>query len=78
TKPKQVTKIGIYRNSPTGPQQGSTQTAQPKKLLAVKKMAVIQSKHRKPSRGQMMAHSSRNEIFVPPPLPSSPGNIRLI
>ncbi|XP_076267570.1 uncharacterized protein LOC143200781 isoform X3 [Rhynchophorus ferrugineus] len=73
TKPKQVTKIGIYRNSPTGPQQGSTQTAQPKKLLAVKKMAVIQSKHRKPSRGQMMAHSSRNEIFVPPPLPSSPG-----
>lgn len=32
-----------------------------------KKPVMVQGKQRMPIRGQMMAHSTRNEVFVPPP-----------
>ncbi|KAL1512632.1 hypothetical protein ABEB36_002193 [Hypothenemus hampei] len=39
----------------------------------VKKPITLQSKPRKPSRGQVASHSTRNEVFLPPPSNSGLG-----
>ncbi|XP_030766325.1 proteoglycan 4-like [Sitophilus oryzae] len=57
---------GSYVTGPTGPQYPSSQNQQIKKP-GVKKVSLLQSKPRKPVRGQAMAHSTRNEVFIRPP-----------
>ncbi|KAH1007589.1 hypothetical protein HUJ04_004802 [Dendroctonus ponderosae] len=42
-----------------------------KKLQAINKPLLVQNKMRKPIRGQMVSHSTRSEIFVPPPISST-------
>lgn len=46
---------------PTGASQTYKKSPQPKKPV------IVQSKPKKPVRGQMVAHSTRSEVYVPPP-----------
>lgn len=46
---------------PTGPSQTY------KKSPQAKKPVIVQSKPKKPARGQMVAHSTRSEVYVNPP-----------
>ncbi|XP_066142741.1 mucin-4-like [Euwallacea fornicatus] len=68
------TKQGISYFLPSGNAQISSSGSpqQVKKLQAIKKPVILQSKPKKVVKGQMVSHSIRNEVFLPPP-PSNNG-----